>query len=1012
MTPLPQQPPTPPAASPYITPESKEKGDAGIYAALDAMQLSRALHGVTSSRLDQQQLQQVAAARGASPTPGGDGGATQSNAVRLGMEPASYRQGTLADVQAMYNAAVVEAVQAVSGDAAAEAVERGVGGAAVTATAVGLPDDVATLRSALPLVHELKPRDPLNFDALQRLFVLMEEAVGAAEVAEGVGSGGITALLLANGVVDPARQPSPSTEAWEAKYREVYARYPLPVAHAAASSADSHNFDEDDDDTQPEVHAQNNEDLQEFCEKLGIAYETHAKAVRDVAFYEMTVFPLLCAYLSRINERTAGGRDAATVAAVACSRVKVLDLSYNNIGAPVVSTASGEDGGRGDVAPVRQLSPLRALAAMLDANESLRYLNLRANALGPRGVGIIAKALTKNIALCGIDLSANALNLATSTEEVEDPLYEPEDPVFGEPYEGLEALAEVLKKNKFLRVLRLAENGLHAGEDLTAPPPEEDGEEADEEAAEETAAAEADSGAAATAGAQAPRPGLSFADAQEQWQSIPLWTLLSPLYRYQRLRALDLSKNLLGNDGVHMLAVALSHNTSVEVLDLTDNAIGYAGLGHLARYVLGRGVAVGAASTAAAPQSVLHTLILRQNPLACVGGAADAASGVNARRRRLTKRQQKSALAAVRRFASALEGPRGLRRLVMANTYLGPTFSSIVLRSLTRAEALEELDFAYNHACGDYPSNFDGTAAQELAGLLYQLQRHGPPRLQRMCFDGNNLTAAGVAALIPPEVHVAFPQTLHKLTLSRNTLRDDLGSLSQLLAAGAATITHLDISYNNILTVASLLPGLATATSLRELNMSHNNLGLQEGLLRGMTPAQQEMEVAQLFQVLAQLPNLEVLDISHNDWRATHIEQLTAFFSNTALATALRKLDVRNTPRVPTAQLMTLLQYVASRPTMEVFMATVVPDKSEGADAVAADVDSTVAPWTLDSVLQVIHGVVVNSGSLLEVDCGLLQGDAGAASSGDDASVSSVALDEARERLLLNVLMKAATPSM
>ncbi|GET86695.1 hypothetical protein, conserved [Leishmania tarentolae] len=1003
MTPLPEKPSTPPAPSPYINPESKEKGDAGIYAALDAMHLSRALRGVTSSRLDQQQLQQAATARGATAAPEGDGDATQRGAVRIGMEPASYRQGVLADVQAMYNAVVTEAVQKVSGDAAAVAVERGVGGSAVTATAVGLPDDVATLRSVLPLVHELKPRDPLNFDALQRLFVLMEEAVGAAE---GAGSDGITTLLLSNGVVDPARQPSPSTEAWEAKYRDVYARYPLPVTRLAASSAGSHNSDEDDDDMQPEVDTQNNAELQGLCGKLGIVYETHANAVRDMAFYEMSVFPLLCAYLSRTNERTAGGRDAPTVAAVACSQVKVLDLSYNNLGAPVVPTTPDEDGGRGDAAPVRQLAPLRNLAAMLDANESLRYLNLRANALGPRGVGIIAKALTKNIALCGIDLSANMLNVAVDTEEVEDPLYEPDDPVFGEPYEGLEALSEVLKKNKFLRVLRLAENGLHAGEDLAAPPPEEDGGDADDEALEEVA----DSGAATTRGAPASRPGLSFDDAQEQWQSIPLWTLLSPLYRYQRLRALDLSKNFLGNDGVHMLAVALSHNTSVEVLDLTDNAIGYAGLGHLARYVLRRSDVGGAASAPPVPQCALHTLILRQNPLGCVGGAAEAASGVDARRRRLTKRQQKSALAAVQRFASALEGPRGLRRLVLANTYLGPTFSSILLRSLARAEALEELDFSYNHACGDYPSNFDGTAAHELAAVLYQLQRHDPPRLQRLCFDGNNLTAAGVAALIPPEAHVAFPQTLHKLTLSRNNLEDDLGSLSQLLVAGAATITHLDISYNNISTVASLLPGLTHATLLREINLSHNNLGLQEGLLRGIGPAQQEMEVAQLFQCLAQLPNLEVLDISDNDWRVAHVEQLSAFFSSTALATALRKLDVRNTPRVPTAQLMTLLQYVASRPTMEVFMATVVPDKSEEADVAAVDANRTSAAWTLDAVLQVIHGVVANSGSLLEVDCSLLQSDAGVASSSDDAPASCAALDEARERLLLNALIKAAAP--
>nr|CCM13661.1 hypothetical protein, conserved [Leishmania guyanensis] len=996
MTPICQQSSVSPAASPYLTPASKEKGDAGIYAALDAMQLSRALHGVTSSRLEQQQLEQAAAARGTLPTTGGDSGVTQSNTVRLGMEPASCQRGTLAEVQAVHNTAVVKAVQAVDGDAVAEAVERGVSGAAATATAVGLPDDVATLRSVLPLVHELKPHNPLNFDALQRLFALMEEATIAAETTEGAGSGGITSLLLANSVVDPARQPSPSTAAWEAKYHEVHARYPLPVAHSPVSSAGSHESDRDDDDVQSEVDTQNNAELQERCAALGIAYETHANAVRDVAFYEMRVFPLLCAYLSHTNERTAGGRDAPTVAAVACSRVKVLDLSYNNLGAPVVATPLGEDAGRDDTAPVRYLAPLRALASMLDANESLRYLNLRANALGPRGIGIIAKALTRNIALCGVDLSANALNVSADTEEVEDPLYESEDPVFGEPYEGLEALSEVLKKNKFLRVLRLGENGLHAGEDLMAPPPEEDGIEADEEAA---------------GGAPTPHPGLSFAAAQEQWQGIPLWTLLSPLYRYQRLRVLDLSKNFLGNDGVHMLAVALSHNTSVEVLDLTDNAIGYAGLAHLARYVLRRSVAAGAASATAAPQSALHTLILRQNPLACVGGAADAASGVDTHRRRLTKRQQKCALAAVQSFASAMEGPRGLHCLIMANTYLGPTFSTLVLRSLARAEALEELDFSYNHACGNYPSNFDGTAAQELAALVYQLQRRSPPQLRRVCFDGNNLTATGVTALLPSEVHVALPQTLHELTLSRNTLGDDLRSLSQLLAAGATTITHLDISYNNISTLTCLLPGLVAAGALRELNVSHNSLGVQEGLLSGITPAQQEVEVAQLFQCLAQLPNLAVLNISHNDWRVAHIEQLSAFFSNTALATALRKLDVRNTPRVPTAQLMTLLQYVASRPTMEVFMATVLPDKSEGVDTAAADASSTMGPWSFDAVLQVIHGVVANSDSLLEVDCGLLWSDAGEASSSGDASVNTAVLDEARERLLLNTLMKAAASS-
>ncbi|KAK7193973.1 Leucine Rich repeat [Novymonas esmeraldas] len=1039
MAALPQQPPTPAAAaaaaSPYITPEPKEKGDAGIYAALSAMQLARALHGVTGSRLgEEQQQQQAAEMRGApaaatNTTGGDDNGATHSNVIRLGVEPVDCRKGTAVEVQAMYNAAVVEAVRDVSHDAATvAAVERGVGGAAGTTTAVGLPDDPATLRSVMPLVHELKPQTPVSFDALQRLFAIMEEAaVGAAG-----GSGGVTSLLLANGAVDPARQPAPSTAAWEAKYHEVHARYPLPTAKAAGSSAGSRNSGEDndeddDDDTPSEVDRQNNAELQERCATLNIPYETHANAVRDVAFHEMRVFQLLCAYLSTVNRRTSGGRDAATVAAVACSLVRVLDLSYNYLGAPVVVASAGDGGDGGDGAPVRQLAPLRALAAMLDANESLRYVNLRANALGLRGVGIVAKALTKNIALCGIDLSANALHVAADTEEVEDPLYEPEDAVFGEPYEGLEALSEVLKKNKFLRVLRLAENGLHAGEDLTGPPPAEEEEDAGEGDEEEEGVAE---GGDVTAAAG--RRGLSFAAAQERWQSAPLWMLLSPLYRYHRLRALDLSKNSLGNDGVHMLAVALSHNASLEVLDLTDNAIGYAGLGHLARYVLRRLTAATAAATAAngtgspaaAPPCALHTLILRQNPLACVGGAADAAAGVDARRRRLSKRQQRRAAAAVQSFASALEGPRGLRRLVLANTYLGPAFSAVVLRSLARAEALEELDFSFNHACGDHPTNFNGAAALELAAVMYrphQATSRPPSLLQRVCFDGNNLTAAGVAALLPTEAHVAFPPALHELTLSRNGLGDDLGSLSQLLAAGAATLTHVDVSYNGINTAAALLPGLAAATALAELNLSHNRLGVQEGHLHDITAAEHETAVAQLFQCLAHLPSLAVLDLSHNDWRVGHVEQLSAFFSNTALATALRKLDVRHTPRVPAAQLMTLLQYVASRPTMEVFMATVVPDKS-GAAPQAHDDDgareevgggAVEAAWTFDAVLQVIHGVVANSGSLLEVDSGLLRSDAGG-EGGDVSATTTAALNEVRERLLLNALMKAAvaTPSL
>lgn len=55
-------------------------------------------------------------------------------------------------------------------------------------------------------------------------------------------------------------------------------------------------------------------------------------------------------------------------------------------------------------------TPLRALAHLLDVNHTLKVIDLSMNKLGPRGVGLLAKALTRNIALRMIDLSHNALN--------------------------------------------------------------------------------------------------------------------------------------------------------------------------------------------------------------------------------------------------------------------------------------------------------------------------------------------------------------------------------------------------------------------------------------------------------------------------------------------------------------------------------------------------------------------------------------------------------------------------
>jgi Ran GTPase-activating protein (RanGAP) involved in mRNA processing and transport len=156
--------------------------------------------------------------------------------------------------------------------------------------------------------------------------------------------------------------------------------------------------------------------------------------------------------------------------------------------------------------------------------------------MGPQGVGIIAKAMCKNISVHTLDLSGNDV-LADPVDEDDDPEAEEEDPVFGEMLQSLEALSETVKKNKFLRVISLRHNRIKGEID-----------EAGEDDGAET----------------------------------PLGKFLEPLKKYHRIEVLDLSSNELGAGGARMVSAALQQNHSVKVLDLSDNDLGPKGLRHIA----------------------------------------------------------------------------------------------------------------------------------------------------------------------------------------------------------------------------------------------------------------------------------------------------------------------------------------------------------------------------------------------------------------------------------------------
>lgn len=694
-----------------------------------------------------------------------------------------------------------------------------------TQVPIGLPDDVTSteLQEVVPFMEKLEPGSIMSYDNLQQMLYLLN-TTGSS----------VTSLDLA-GVVNPQSQPEQSPQALQKKVHELQMRYPLPVPKVKDAAASSD--EEDEEDPESLLH---NEELRARCEACQIEYTTYRNAVRDLALYEMRVFVLLCDYLCEDT------------------KLKVLQLDHNKLGAESAKV-------EGTV----NLIPLRALARMIDLNETIKLLDLSYNDLGPNGIGILSKALTKNICMVEVNLAGNNLG-ADPLDETEDPEYEEEDPVFGEVYSGLEAISEVIKKNKFLRILRLGHNGIHGGDALDAPPPEED----------------------AFADFQ-PDEDANNDEAADAWEDLPLWKLVKPLMSFHRLHVLDLTGNQLKATGTRMLATALAKNRSIRVLDLTDNAIGFRGLHYLANLVL------------PSPVSVLHTLILRRNDMAG---------------RKTSKAQQKAALAAMKAFAAGLRGNRTLRRLILSENHLGATLSAALLETIGAAEVLEELDFSTNEACGDHPSLLDTTAARYLATALYPAAWQSyPPTLSKLVFSGNNLCNGGLAVLFP---HGFAPQyALRELDLSRNSLHNALDPIASLLKV-SPTLSWLNLSHNAISDLATLLPGIDANDTLECLDISHNDLGMVEHLL--CPPNAQIAAVQCMWESLSRHPTLNDLNVSWNDLRSAHCESLLATYTTgTDVFTHLRKMDISNNPKLPATQVQAMVNTIALHPGMEVFYASV-----------------------------------------------------------------------------------------
>ncbi|KAH9599741.1 Leucine-rich repeat [Trypanosoma melophagium] len=868
----------------FVSPthDSKVTGDEGLYAAIEAARLARALHGATIR-----------------PHVRGNPG-INPNSIPLAEPPKKWvvpSLGECAEYEVM--------MAAVGGDKAVMQYREQV--------AVAIPDDgyLEELRAVVSYIHHVKPHPVMNFDDVKRLIHLMD-----------LPGANVTCLNFGDGAIMPHNHTDAIPATVMARIEDLKMRFPLPTPKPKKIVDD----DDDEEEVEDDVDLNTNEELKVWCQSQQLEYTNYDDALRLRAAYELDTFRNICSFLMQDK------------------KVRVVLLDHNQLGMP-----NEEDH--------LSLVPLRLLAKVIDANETIKVLDLSSNELGPHGFGIICKAMTKNISIVALDLANNQLGMQVP-ELDEDPDHTEEDPVFGETYNGLEAISEVLKKNKFLRSLRLAHNQIHSGAEGEEPPT--------------VNPAEMD-----------PEQDAATPDV-ESWQDLPLWRLVAPLREYHRLTALDLTGNELGPEGARMVATALADNHSLQVLNLTANNIGFRGLHYIAKLLL------------PSKHSVLHTLILRRNELAG---------------KKTSRSQQKMALAAMEAVALALENNNRLRRLSVAGNYLGPILCSALLRTIGTASALEELDLESNDACGEVSAAHDTTALRFIAAALYGTALCGRrPSLAVLRLGSNNIQSAGMQVLFP--FPASMPTSLREVDLSRNNIYNDLDSVNHLLIS-SPILHRLVLAFNGITAAPALLHGIAANTGLAELDLSHNKLGsLKEQYCSD--PTAQVTGVADLLQVLVKHPSLENIDLSYNEFHAIHGQLLAELCNENNTHQKLRRLDLSGNPEINQHDVEQMVRSLANKTGMEAFyISTPYPARASSSGAIRpvgqdAAAESFEEGQQQESLLKVLWETVKQSPSLIDINCDLQKR---IIPEEDSQTVEGELIGEMRRRLLLNTILAQAKDS-
>ena len=315
------------------------------------------------------------------------------------------------------------------------------------------------------------------------------------------------------------------------------------------------------------------------------------------------------------------------------------------------------------------------------------------------------------------------------------------------------------------------------------------------------------------------------------------------------LTNLDLSTNGIGASGAASLSQALAVNSSLTNLDLSTNGIGASGAASL--------------SQALAVNSSLTNLDLRWNSIGDSGAASlSQALAVNSSLTNLDLRWNSIGDSGAASLSQALAVNSSLTNLDLSTNGIGASGAASLSQALAVNSSLTNLDLRWN-SIGD-----SGAASLSQALAVNS-------SLTNLDLRWNSIGDSGAASLSQA---LAVNSSLTNLDLLHNSIGDSgAASLSQALAVNSS-LTNLVLGTNGIGAsgAASLSQGLAVNSSLTNLDLSTNGIGASGA--------------ASLSHALAVNSSLTNLDLSGNSISPSGAASLSQAL---AVNSSLTNLDLR-----------------------------------------------------------------------------------------------------------------------